>query len=81
VGTEEVVLGLQKVGGEAGGSVAVVVAEAGAERWDGDAVKGGECDDFTPVLLGSGQQVRTPHTLSPRHVQSQLDPAPSKAIS
>ena len=57
VGTEEVALGLQEVGREAGGAVAVVVAEAGAERWDGDAVEGGECDDFTPVLLGFGQQV------------------------
>ena len=57
VGTEEVALGLKEVRREAGGAVAVVVAEAGAERGDGDAVEGGDTDDFTPVLLGRAQKV------------------------
>ena len=38
VGAEEVALGLEEVGGEAGGAVAVVVADGGAEGGDGDAV-------------------------------------------
>jgi len=38
VGAEEVALGLEEVGGEAGGAVAVVVAEAGAECGNRDAV-------------------------------------------
>ncbi len=39
VGAEEVALGLEEVRGEAGGAVAVVVAEAGAEGGHGDAVE------------------------------------------
>ena len=57
VGTEEVTLGLEEVGGEAGGAVAVVVAEGGAEGRDRDAVEGGDADDFTPVLLRLAEHV------------------------
>jgi hypothetical protein len=53
VGSEEVALGLEQVGGEAGGAVAVVVAEAGAEGGDGDAVQGGEGDNSRASSAGS----------------------------
>ena len=51
VGTEEVALGLEEVGGEAFGAVAVVVAEGGGERRNRDAVEGGDAHHFAPALL------------------------------
>ncbi len=41
VGAEVVALGLEQVGGQAGGAVAIVVGERGAEGGDGDAVLDG----------------------------------------
>ena len=57
VGTEEIALGLEEVGGEAFGAVAVVVAEGGAEGGDGDAVEGGDAHHFPPALLGLAEHV------------------------
>ncbi len=57
VGTEEVALGLEEVRWQAGSAVAIVVAEACAERGDGDAVQRGDADDFAPVLLGLAEHV------------------------
>lgn len=52
VSTEEVALGLQQVGRQTLGAVAVVVAQGGGEGRSGDAVQGGEGHHFAPVLLG-----------------------------
>ncbi len=57
VGTEEVALGLEEVGGEAFGAVAVVVAEGGRERGNRDAVEGGDAHHFAPALLGLAEHV------------------------
>jgi hypothetical protein len=57
VGSKEVALGLEEIRGEAGGAVAVVVAEAGAEGRDRDAVQRRDADYFTPVLLGLAEYV------------------------
>ena len=51
--TEEVALGLQQIRRQTCRAVAVVVAEAGAERRNRDAVQRHDADHFTPILLGA----------------------------
>lgn len=52
VGTEVVTLGLQQVGGQSLGAVAVVEAEGGAEGGSGDTPEGTFADNASPALLG-----------------------------
>src|SRR5690606_41750227 len=51
VGAEVIALGLEQVGREAVGAVAVVVGQGAAERRHADAALGGERDDLAPVFL------------------------------
>ena len=52
VGTEVVTLGLQQVGGQGLGAVAVVEAEGSAESGGGDTPEGTLADNVSPALLG-----------------------------
>lgn len=52
VGTEVVTLGLEHVGGEVLGAVAVVEGEGGAEGRGGDTPEGTLGDDVAPAVLG-----------------------------
>lgn len=52
VGTEVVTLGLQQVGGEVAGAVAVVEAEGSAESGGGDTPESALADDVSPAALG-----------------------------
>lgn len=52
VGTEVVTLGLEKVGGQVLGAVAVVEAERGGEGGSRNTPKGSLADNVTPAALG-----------------------------
>lgn len=57
VGTEVVTLGLDEVGGEGVGAVAVEEREGGGERRDGDTPEGRLGDDAAPSGLGLGNSL------------------------
>jgi len=52
VGAEVVSLGLEQVGGQVLGAVAVEPGQGGGEGWGGDAEEGGLGDDVSPAGLG-----------------------------
>ena len=52
VGTEVVTLGLEEVGGQVLGAVAVVEAEGSGEGRSGDTPQSGLADHVTPAVLG-----------------------------
>lgn len=54
VGTEVVTLGLEQVGGQVAGAVAVVEAEGGGESGRGDTPESSLADHVTPAVLGVG---------------------------